>query len=70
MTLVDSGIASAEVVRAEINRVGFETNSGVTGNQQYYVSDIPVKFKEVAELFLGRPVIDVHKIDIEHISKI
>ncbi|HKI77383.1 MAG TPA: glutamate racemase [Ignavibacteriaceae bacterium] len=68
VTLVDSGIASAEVVRTEVNRVGFETNSGVAGNHQYYVSDIPVKFKEVAELFLGRPVKDVHKIDIEHIT--
>ena len=65
--LVDSGIASAEVVRNELNRIGFETNSRGLGHQEYYVSDIPAKFKEVAELFLGRPVKDVHKVDIEQI---
>lgn len=70
VTLVDSGIASAEVVQKELQRVGFETNSNVPGNHNYYVSDIPTKFKEVAELFLGREVKDVQKVDIEHIKLI
>ena len=68
--LVDSGIASAEIVRNEIERIGFETNSNVPGQHSYYVSDIPAKFKEVAELFLGREVKDVHKVEIEHIELI
>ncbi len=68
VTLVDSGIASAEVVRNELNRVGFETNSNAQGHHDFYVSDIPVTFKEVAELFLGRPVKDIHKVEIEHIA--
>lgn len=68
VTLVDSGIASAEVVRNELNRVGFETNSKASGHHDFYVSDIPVTFKEVAELFLGRPVKDIRKIEIEHIA--
>jgi glutamate racemase len=68
VTLVDSGIASAEVVRNEIRRVGFETNSNAFGHHDFYVSDIPVTFKEVAELFLGRPVSDIHKVEIEHIA--
>jgi hypothetical protein len=29
------------------------------------VSDIPAKFKEVAELFLGREIEHVHKVDLE-----
>ena len=68
VTLVDSGIASAEIVRNEISRVGFETNSNVPGHHDFYVSDIPVTFKEVAELFLGRSVEDIHKVEIEHIA--
>ena len=68
VTLVDSGIASAEVVRNELGRVGFETNSNVPGHHDFYVSDIPVTFKEVAELFLGKPVDDIHKVEIEHIA--
>jgi glutamate racemase len=70
VTLVDSGIASAEIVRNELQRVGFETNSNVPGHHSYYVSDIPVTFKEIAELFLGREVKDVQKVEIEHIELI
>lgn len=66
--LIDSGIASAEVVRGEISRVGFETNSFGTGNHQFFVSDIPAKFQEVAELFLGRPINDIHKVDLEYLT--
>ena len=68
VTLVDSGIASAEVVREELNRIGFETNSNAAGHHDFYVSDVPVTFKEVAELFLGKPVKDIHKVEIEHIA--
>ncbi len=65
VTLIDSGIASAEVVKKELNRIGFETNSNVQGRQSFYVSDIPIKFKEVAELFLGNPINDIQKVDLE-----
>ena len=63
--LIDSGIASAEVVKEEIARIGLQTNSYGIGYQDFYVSDIPAKFKEVAELFLGKPVNDVQKIELE-----
>lgn len=67
--LIDSGIATAEVVRNEINRIGLETNSAVSGNLDLYVSDIPTTFK-VAELFLGKKINDVVKVDIEELHKI
>ncbi len=66
--LIDSGIASAEVVRSEISRIGFETNSFGMGNHQFYVSDIPAKFQEVAELFLGRQISHVQKVDLEYLT--
>ncbi|GIK21796.1 MAG: glutamate racemase [Ignavibacteriota bacterium] len=68
--LIDSGIAAAEVVRNEINRIGFETNSAVPGNLDLYVSDIPTTFKQVAELFLGKQINEVVKVDIEDLHKI
>jgi glutamate racemase len=67
--LIDSGIATAEVVRNEINRIGFETNSAVPGNLDLYVSDIPTTFKQVAELFLGKQINEVVKVDIEELLK-
>jgi glutamate racemase len=63
--LIDSGIASAGVVKDEINRIGFETNKHGMGHQTFYVSDIPTKFKEVAELFLGKPISEINKVDLE-----
>ncbi|NWF48921.1 MAG: glutamate racemase [Ignavibacteriaceae bacterium] len=65
--LIDSGVASSEIVKKEISRIGLESDSNVQGNISYYVSDIPTKFKEVAGLFLGNPVEEVHKVEIEEL---
>ncbi len=67
--LIDSGVASSEVVREELSRVGLETNSATPGNLYFYVSDIPTTFRQVAQLFLGREVNDVIKVDVAEISK-
>ncbi len=66
--LIDSGIASAESVKTELDRYDLNTNKYSSGNQEFYVSDIPVKFKEVAEIFLGREISKVQKIDLEVLS--
>ncbi len=68
VTLVDSGIAAAEIIRTELDRTDLHTNSYALGNQELYVSDIPTKFREVAELFLGNPVKEVHKVEVEHLN--
>ncbi len=63
--LIDSGIASAEVVNKELDRLDLHSNKYSQGDQDFFVSDIPVKFKEVAELFLGREVNQIQKVDLE-----
>ena len=63
--LIDSGIAAAESVKEELDRYSLHTNNFAMGNHSFYVSDIPMKFKEVAGLFLGRAISDVQKVDIE-----
>ncbi len=68
VTLVDSGVVAAEMIRNELDRTDLHTNSYSMGNQELYVSDIPTKFREVAELFLGNPVKDVHKVEVEHLN--
>jgi glutamate racemase len=67
--LIDSGIASSEVVRNELQRIGLETNSAVPGNASFYVSDIPTTFKQVAELFLGQKINEVFKVDVSELPK-
>ena len=68
VTLVDSGVVAAEMIRHELDRTDLHTNSNSVGNRELYVSDIPTKFKEVAGLFLGNPVKDVHKVEVEHMN--
>ncbi len=68
VTLVESGIVAAEMISNELDRTDLHTNSNGVGNQELYVSDIPTKFKEVAELFLGNPVKEVHKVEVEHLA--
>lgn len=67
--LIDSGVASAEIVKDELSRVDLHTNGHSLGYLNFYVSDIPVKFKEVAGLFLGKPVMEVSKVDLEVLTE-
>jgi len=63
--LIDSGVATAEVVKNEIHKRGLETSHSTHGNIDLFVSDIPNKFQEVAELFLGKKVNKPVKVDLE-----
>lgn len=66
--LIDSGVASAEIVKDELEKNNLLSNSEKQGIASFFVSDIPVKFTEIAELFLGKPVSKVEKVDIELLS--
>lgn len=65
VSLIDSGVASSELIKTELEKFDLLSDSGKIGGQEYYVSDIPAKFKEVAELFLGKEIDHVHKVDLE-----
>lgn len=65
--LIDSGVAAAEVVKNEIHKLKLETNHKDHPNLDLFVSDIPTKFQEVAELFLGRAVREAVKVDLEEL---
>lgn len=67
--LIDSGVAAAQRVASELDRIGLRSNSNGLGVVSYYVSDIPSTFEKVASLFLGKPVSHVTKVDTETIIK-
>jgi glutamate racemase len=61
--LVDSGEAAAEEVEALLREQDLLNDSIDTPNYAYYVSDVPQKFRELGELFLGKVfprIIKVH----------
>lgn len=63
--LIDSGVATADVVKNEIHKLKLETDHKDHPNLDLFVSDIPTKFQEVAELFLGKKVKRVVKVNLE-----
>jgi glutamate racemase len=69
VTLIDSGVASAEALDNELSKADLYIGRNVPGIQEFYVSDIPIKFKEVAELFFGRKINEVKKIELEELTE-
>lgn len=68
--LIDSGVATAEVVKNEIHKLQLETSHKDHPNLDLFVSDIPTKFQEVAELFLGKRVKNAVKVNLEEMIQI
>ncbi|UCH65311.1 MAG: glutamate racemase [Ignavibacterium sp.] len=68
VTLIDSGIAAARVVKEEIKNTDLENESDKNGVSEFYVSDIPTTFKKIAELFLGKPIPDIKKVNLETLT--
>ena len=66
--MIDSGIAAAKVVLKELDRMNLHRNSNSPGTQDYYVSDIPQKFKEISKIFMGRNLDQIKKVDLESLT--
>lgn len=54
VTLVDSGSAASADVERELDARGLRNTSEHKGNVQFFLSDMPHKFAEVGERFLGQ----------------
>lgn len=63
--LVNPAYETAKVLEYMINSNGLKNERPHVAEYKYYVSDNPVKFKQVGENFLNKPVGKVEKIDIE-----
>ena len=53
MTMIDSGKATASVVKELLEKEGLKNDSTLKPNLQFFVSDVPHKFAEIGERFLG-----------------
>jgi glutamate racemase len=62
VTLIDSGEATAGAVRALLDEQDLRNTSTLKPNLQFYVSDVPHKFTEVGERFLGQRLGRVHRV--------
>lgn len=65
VTLIDSGFAASLQVEDYLEGRGVRNDSNQIGTHQFYVSDLPDKFKSMAERFLGSSLKHIEKIDVE-----
>lgn len=64
VTIIDSAAATAAEVKRLLMAAGSFREDQQRGEHKFFVSDTPEKFARVGELFLGRPVGPVTRIDI------
>ena len=67
VTLIDSGTSASVEVEKLLVEMDLKNGSGKKGNSEFYVSDVPRKFQEVAERFLGRKISHIERIDLEEL---
>jgi len=66
--LIDSGSPAAKIVEEYLNGRGLRNQSVHHGQSEFYVSDVPTTFREVAERFLGRKLTHLHKVELEELT--
>lgn len=67
--LINPAIPAAALLQNFLLGRGIRSQSVQIGHHEFYVSDVPTKFKSLAEKFLGRKVDNLHKIDLEELVK-
>jgi glutamate racemase len=63
--LIDSGEATATVVKSMLREQGLSNTSTEKPNVRFFVSDAPDKFTQIGERFLGRSLGVVKKVSVE-----
>jgi glutamate racemase len=63
VALVDSAEACVAAVASELEARG-ELSFGQVPTHEFFVTDVPQKFLEVGERFLGRPILKAEQVDI------
>lgn len=67
VNLIDSGTAASYVVRDYLTDNNLLADDDHKHTHDFYISDVPRKFKDIAERFMGRPIDNVHKVDLEEL---
>lgn len=65
VTLVDSGVAAAITVAEVLEEYSLLAEVPSLKQNEFYVSDLPLQFKKIAELFLGNEITSLQKVDLE-----
>lgn len=67
--LVDSAEALAAAAEAELEARGLRRPANGGGKMDFYLSDLPWMFQEVGARFLGRPIDQVHTVNVNEVAR-
>jgi len=62
--LIDSGVETARVVKKVLEENDLLNQSDLRPYYKFFVSDLPQQFKKIGEMFLGREIENLIKIDL------
>jgi glutamate racemase len=62
VSLIDSGAAVAADVERALDEKNLRNPSRQKPNLEFYVSDLPARFAEIGERFLGQKMGKVHRV--------
>lgn len=68
--LIDSGSAASVEVNEYLEGRGIKNYQHNIGKHEFYVSDVPKKFNEIANRFLGKELEYLEKVDLEEIINV
>lgn len=68
ITLVDPGAATADEIAETLVKCSIENNGAIRSQHRFVLSDLPDRFIEVGEKFLGSPIEVVEKIPLEDLT--
>ncbi|MEG8946514.1 glutamate racemase [Rosettibacter firmus] len=66
--LVHSGEPAAKIIEEYLNGRGLRNTSNQLGKREFYVSDVPNKFNEIAERFLGTKIKHLYKVELDELT--
>ncbi len=67
--LIDSGEAASLLVKDLLQENNLLSNEKEAGRRDFFVSDLPSKFKSIAEIFLGSEIETLIKVDLDELTK-
>lgn len=64
--IIDPAITAVSLLQAILNKTG-QLNQNLTANGSYrfYVTDVPIKFQSIGEMFLGHPMQHLEVVSVE-----
>jgi len=69
VTLIDSAEETAREVSARLSALGLRRRAPGAPRHRFYVSDVPHRFKEQAERFLGAPLPNVEVVTVDDLVR-